>query len=79
MAEETKPKETLAQTLDKITFKNETATKIAALQEQNKKLLAENIGKRKASRTSSNPATRIQGLQTIGNSLGTQRIETKKK
>jgi hypothetical protein len=74
MAEDKKPKDkkveskpTLQQQLDSITFKNEQAQKIRAIQEGEQRL-KDNLGRNKARRVSS--AGRIAGLQTLGNSFG---------
>jgi hypothetical protein len=74
MAEDKKPKDkkveskpTLQQQLDSITFKNEQAQKIIALQKDEQRL-KDNLGRNKARRISS--AGRIAGLQTLGNSFG---------
>jgi hypothetical protein len=53
---------TLQQQLDAITFKNEQAAKIKAMQEGKEKL-KDRLGKNKARRVSS--STRIKGLQGL--------------
>lgn len=92
MAEDKKPKEkkveekkkeskqTLQQQLNAITFKNEQAQKIMALQ-KNEQKLKDNLGRNKNRYISStqgsgnarrrvSDAGRIAGLQTLGNSFG---------
>ena len=92
MAEDKKPKEkkveekkveskpTLQQQLDSITFKNEQAQKIMALQ-KNEQRLKDNLGRNKNRYISStqgsgnanrrvSSAGNIAGLQTLGNSFG---------
>jgi hypothetical protein len=65
--EEKKP--SLQQQLDAITFKNEQAEKIKAIQEGKQKL-KDRMGRNKEKRVSA--ANRISGLQTLNNSLGNQ-------
>jgi hypothetical protein len=65
--EEKKP--SLQQQLDTITFKNEQAEKIKAIQEGKQKL-KDRMGRNKEKRVSA--ANRISGLQTLNNSLGNQ-------
>jgi hypothetical protein len=55
--------------LDAITFKNEQAEKIKAIQEGKQKL-KDRMGRNKEKRVSA--ANRISGLQTLNNSLGNQ-------
>jgi hypothetical protein len=62
-------KQTLQQQLDAITFKNEQAQKIKAIQEGKQKL-KDRMGRNRERRVSS--AGRISGLQTLNNSLGNQ-------
>jgi hypothetical protein len=65
--EEKKP--SLQKQLDAITFKNEQAEKIKAIQEGKQKL-KDRMGRNKERRVSA--ANRISGLQTLNNSLGNQ-------
>jgi len=65
--EEKKP--SLQQKLDAITFKNEQAEKIKAIQEGKQKL-KDRMGRNREKRVSA--ANRISGLQTLNNSLGNQ-------
>ena len=65
--EEKKP--SLQQQLDAITFKNEQAEKIKAIQEGKQKL-KDRMGRNREKRVSA--ANRISGLQTLNNSLGNQ-------
>jgi hypothetical protein len=92
MAEDKKPKDkkveekkgeskpTLKQQLDSITFKNEQAQKIMAIQ-KNEQRLKDNLGRNKSRYISStqgsgngrrrvSAAGNIAGLQTLGNSFG---------
>ena len=62
-------KETLQQKLDAITFKNDQAEKIKAIQEGKQKL-KDRLGRNRERRVSA--AGRINGLQTLSNSLGNQ-------
>ncbi len=62
-------KPTLQQQLDAITFKNEQAKKIKAIQEGKEKL-KERLGRNRQRRVSA--AGRISGLQTLNSSLGNQ-------
>jgi hypothetical protein len=62
-------KETLQQKLDAITFKNDQAEKIKAIQEGKQKL-KDRMGRNRERRVSA--AGRISGLQTLNNSLGNQ-------
>jgi len=62
-------KETLQQKLDAITFKNDQAEKIKAIQEGKQKL-KDRLGRNRERRVSA--AGRISGLQTLSNSLGNQ-------
>ena len=62
-------KQTLQQKLDAITFKNEQAEKIKAIQEGKEKL-KERLGRNRQRRVSA--ASRIGGLQILNNSLGNQ-------
>ena len=62
-------KQTLQQQLDAITFKNEQANKIKAIQE-GKERLKDRMGRNRQRRVSA--ASRISGLQTVNNSLGNQ-------
>jgi len=65
--EEKKP--SLQKQLDAITFKNEQAEKIKAIQEGKQKL-KDRMGRNREKRVSA--ANRISGLQTLNNSLGNQ-------
>ena len=62
-------KQTHQQQLDAITFKNEQAKKIKAIQE-GKERLKDRMGRNRQRRVSA--ASRISGLQTVNNSLGNQ-------
>lgn len=66
---EEEKKQTLQQQLDAITFKNEQAEKIKAIQEGKQKL-KDRMGRNREKRVSA--ANRISGLQTLNNSLGNQ-------
>lgn len=70
MAEETK-KMTLKEKIDAINFRNEQAQKISQIVSENAKLKQMIADKEKSSRGPS-MAGRIQGLQTLKNTLGKQ-------
>jgi len=74
MAEEKKSEEkkvNLKERLDEVGAKNDQIKMIEDLQSENARL-KDQIGKRKKGSRESSAAGRIQGLQTIKNSLGTQ-------
>lgn len=62
-------KQTIQQQLDAITFKNDQAQKIKDIQE-GKQRLKDRMGRNRERRVSA--AGRINGLQTLNNSLGNQ-------
>ena len=66
-----KKAETLQETLDAITFKNEQARKIKAIQEGKEKL-KDRLGRNKNTQQSS--FTRIKGLQGLQNLQGLQSL-----
>lgn len=62
---------TLQESLDAITFKNEQAKKVKAVQEGKEKL-KDNLGRNKRQNQSSGRVQGLQRLQGFGNSLGRQ-------
>ena len=68
-----KKAETLQETLDAITFKNEQVRKIKAIQEGKEKL-KDRLGRNKQRVIASAPT--LQGLQRIKNTLGRQNMKS---
>lgn len=68
-----KKAETLQETLDAITFKNEQARKIKAIQE-GKERLKNSLGRNKQRATAA--TSTLQGLQRIKNTLGRQYMKS---
>ena len=68
-----KKAETLQETLDAITFKNEQVRKIKAIQEGKEKL-KDRLGRNKQRVIASTPT--LQGLQRIKNTLGRQNMKS---
>jgi len=64
---------TLQEKLDAVTFKNKEATDISDLQKENTKL-KDMIAAQPKSKRGPSQASRIQGLQVLTNTLGTQKV-----